>query len=896
MSSVVTRARCGLLFSLYLGAAHLLTVSATQPAGAQTVSAIVEIGPKRSNNPDNDPNAASGGRVNGIAVDPADNRIMYAASEWGGLFKSTDSSRTWVHLNGHVPHATWDIAVDPANSQRLYATSFYDGRVNSIAGINISTDGGVTWSKPPTAVPPEGSCASPEDRDQPHAFGIAIDPEQPTHVFIGTNCGLAASNDSGATWRFIDPSPDDAADYVWDVVVHDGGIIDLCGDDGHQRSINDGASWTTATPGGQPLPSGRCSIAASPDESHVLFAAAGKKFIYDSVDGGQTWPQSYANPKPQGRIPFVATNKRTGAAYDLWFGDVRLNRRRCTTPAPGSPGGTPRCAGSWSADFSTAAGAHNDAGDIAFATTQPDACPLLFSSDGGVYFNTKTTNPACHSPLWRQPDRTPQALWNMDMAGVKDSGTGKVGLYFGNQDTGTFGTTDAGVAEPSWNNPDCCDGFGMAGEKSRVLSTVCCWSPGRQTRLSLSQSGLVGSTPVDQYPAGEEIRGFEQLDTLQNFGPDDYVVLTYDGVFVTTNIAASSIVWTQLGASSSPPDACAVQAAFRGSTPVFHVLSHPADPKTCNGDRGRELWRYEGTGAGGSWKRVTPPGRALGVYAVDPNDPNRIIASDLTSDTPKMVMTTDGGATWSDLTALDALMTGNGTFRYRVARGPSGSVGGRTQLESYPQPTLLAFDPENPDVIVAGAADAGVFISLDSGATWRLLTDPIDPGVSGTPHIPRPRYAFFDHRDGDRLRLFLGTMGRGQWRIELEGVPKAQRQTLTSSLLFDTGSATIKLAAEPELMTVADGIRARADPLVYVDGHTDSVGSEPANQLLSENRANAVKTWLVSGGGIDAGLIRARGFGELRPVATNDTAAGRTANRRVEIVVISNAVAAGARR
>jgi flagellar motor protein MotB len=288
---------------------------------------------------------------------------------------------------------------------------------------------------------------------------------------------------------------------------------------------------------------------------------------------------------------------------------------------------------------------------------------------------------------------------------------------------------------------------------------------------------------------------------------------------------------------------------------------------------------------------MLPGGGQFGVYAVDPNDPNRIIAAALTRDTPRMVMTTDGGATWSDLPELDSLMTGGGRFRYRAARGPSRFTG----FDPYPQPTLLAFDPENPDVIVAGAANAGVFMSIDSGVTWRLLTDPINPGGSGTPHIPRPRYAFFDHLDGGRLRLFLGTMGRGQWRIELEGVPKAERHTLTSSVLFDSGRATIKTAAEPELMAIAEGIRARSAPLVYVDGHTDSVGSEASNQLLSERRADAVRTWLVTRGGVDGSIVQARGFSELRPVATNDTAAGRAANRRVEITVISNAVAAGAR-
>jgi hypothetical protein len=299
--------RRALLGALALGC-PLLTL---QPAAAQFFTTTVDqIGPERSTLDATDPDGASGGRVNGLAAVPGDNQTFYAASEWGGLFKSTDGARTWSHLPGHVPVATWDVEVDPANTNRVYATSLYDGRVNSIAGINVSTDGGQTWTHPPTATPPDGFCADPERREEPSAFGIAIDPADSRDVYVGTNCGLAISDDRGATWRFVDPTPADGGDDVWDIVVHHDGTIDLCGDDGHRRSTDGGATWSTAI-GVDRLPGGRCSITASPDEAHVLFAVSGTT-IFETDDGGGAWPVTYANPshEPAHRRRFRSVVRR----------------------------------------------------------------------------------------------------------------------------------------------------------------------------------------------------------------------------------------------------------------------------------------------------------------------------------------------------------------------------------------------------------------------------------------------------------------------------------------------------------------------------------------------------------------------------------------------------------
>ena len=334
-------------------------------------------------------------------------------------------------------------------------------------------------------------------RTEPSAFGISIDPANANRVFIGTNCGLAVTTDAGVTWNFIDPTPATGAQTVWDVVVHHGGIIDICGDDRHRRSTDGGATWTTAT--GTPLPSARCSLTVSPDEDYVLFAVSGTT-IFESDNGGQSWQNNYPNPSSQGRIPFVATNQRAGATYDLWFGDVSLHRATCTTPNPAAPGGAQRCNAS-TAWANATNGAHNDSGDIAFAPgAANDACPILFSSDGGIYRNLTAASPGCHNPNWEQPNVTPHALWNFSFSGFAQPGAAAEHLYFGNQDTGTFGAVNGGATPVTWTNQRCCDGFDVTGDATRSLQTVCCCSSvppnppcPRLTRLFVSGPGLTGA-------------------------------------------------------------------------------------------------------------------------------------------------------------------------------------------------------------------------------------------------------------------------------------------------------------------------------------------------------------------------------------------------------------------
>lgn len=105
-----------------------------------------------------------------------------------------------------------------------------------------------------------------------------------------------------------------------------------------------------------------------------------------------------------------------------------------------------------------------------------------------------------------------------------------------------------------------------------------------------------------------------------------------------------------------------------------------------------------------------------------------------------------------------------------------------------------------------------------------------------------------------------------------------------SDILFDVGKATLKAGAESNVRKISAVLKQYPNHQISVEGYTDAQGSDAFNKKLSEDRANSVKQALIAGG-VDPVLISSKGLGKANPVASNETAEGRQANRRVEIVV-----------
>jgi outer membrane protein OmpA-like peptidoglycan-associated protein len=142
----------------------------------------------------------------------------------------------------------------------------------------------------------------------------------------------------------------------------------------------------------------------------------------------------------------------------------------------------------------------------------------------------------------------------------------------------------------------------------------------------------------------------------------------------------------------------------------------------------------------------------------------------------------------------------------------------------------------------------------------------------------------------ERDRMELRARLQQQLNVVLETKETARGLIVNmSDVLFDVGKATLKPDAREKLARVSGILSTHPDLKLQVEGHTDSTGGDEFNQKLSEERAASTRDYLV-GLGITATSITAKGLGESQPVASNETAAGRQQNRRVELVISGESI------
>ncbi|STT49033.1 outer membrane protein [Klebsiella pneumoniae] len=203
-------------------------------------------------------------------------------------------------------------------------------------------------------------------------------------------------------------------------------------------------------------------------------------------------------------------------------------------------------------------------------------------------------------------------------------------------------------------------------------------------------------------------------------------------------------------------------------------------------------------------------------------------------------------------------------------------------------------------------------VGVDIARYERIAMDDYRPKASAV-RVLREDAALLDSwaRNGVPLRLSLGLYHGEQIRLPLlEAIrgyvppppPPGPVQRvapnvirLDSMSLFDTGKWVLKPGSTKRLVSSLMDIKARPGWLIVVAGHTDSVGEEKANQLLSLKRAESVRDWMRDTGDVPDSCFAVQGYGESRPIATNDTPEGRALNRRVEISLVPQVDAAGYR-
>lgn len=122
---------------------------------------------------------------------------------------------------------------------------------------------------------------------------------------------------------------------------------------------------------------------------------------------------------------------------------------------------------------------------------------------------------------------------------------------------------------------------------------------------------------------------------------------------------------------------------------------------------------------------------------------------------------------------------------------------------------------------------------------------------------------------------------------KIERVGEGIKITFDSGILFVTNSSVLQYAAKANVESLSRILNKYPDTNILVEGDTDNEGTEEYNQKLSERRAQSVADYL-KGQGVAGLRVSTVGLGELNPVASNETAAGRQENRRVEIAIFAN--------
>lgn len=186
---------------------------------------------------------------------------------------------------------------------------------------------------------------------------------------------------------------------------------------------------------------------------------------------------------------------------------------------------------------------------------------------------------------------------------------------------------------------------------------------------------------------------------------------------------------------------------------------------------------------------------------------------------------------------------------------------------------------EKGAVIGAGAGGAvGAVVGNQTGSTARgAIIGAVIGGAAG---------AIIGHQmDQQAKELKVSIPG-----ATVERVGEGIQVTFASGLLYDFDSDAIRADAATNLRNLAESLNKYPNTSLLIVGHTDAQGSDTYNQELSTRRANSAANYL-QGQGIAIARLRTSGRGELEPVASNDSDAGRQKNRRIEVAIYASEAA-----
>jgi hypothetical protein len=715
-----------------------------------------------------------GGRTRAFLINPVDPSVMYAAGVAGGVWKSTNSGRSWTAFGDLLPNiAVSSLAFDPTNTQIIYAGTgegFFNSDSARGGGIFKTTDGGSSWVQ----------LASTSTSDFFFVNDVVISPNDHLRVYCATRTGVWRSLDGGQSWtRSLNPF--NAAS-----TTVNGGCLDLairteqptdylfasCGTMVQATIYRNTDAGDPGNGTWSPVftdPSlGRTSLAISPSEQNVIYALGssiasgnynlGLLGVFRSTSSGDegSWETRVTNDDST-RLntvllsnPILASQANCGGGgnsflnqgwYDniiavdptdsnrVWVGGIDLFRSD-------DGGANWGIASYWWTSKTDAHYAHADQHGITFHPQYNGTSNrvMFVTNDGGI-FRTDNARADTAKGLTAVclPSNT-QVSWtslNNDYGVTQfyhglsyPNGRSYVG---GAQDNGTLrGTDENGL---NWSEV-----FGGDGGYIALDPTSSDTIYAETTRLSLRKSENGGQNFRSvSFGINESSNNFLFINPFLMDPSVPQRLWTGGRMVWRTDDAAES--WSQANSGVLGGTVSAIAVADADSNRVLVGTG-----RRFGDDVGGFIHRTDiglTSSSSTDWPSVQPRTGFVSWLAFDPGDPNVAYATYSTFGGNHVWKSTDAGASW---TGIDGA--------------------GDTGIPDVPVHTIVV-DPSNGQVLYVGT-DIGVFVSLNGGSTWARE----NTGFANTVVESLSISSF-----GSNLALFAFTHGRGAWRVTLGPAP-----------------------------------------------------------------------------------------------------------------------------
>lgn len=664
------------------------------------------VGPKNLNTPYTTyyGQRPTSGRVNAVAYDPKNTKIIYAGAPQGGVMKSTDGGVSWTPIGDSWGYNTVScIAVDPKSTSTIYVgTGDFQGLVGAYTmGIMKSTDGGNTWTNLGASL--FGGAA---------VSAIAIDPNNSSILTITTGRGsdgvgkVYRSTNGGTSWTTAINTLANWSSASYAVADSSGKrSLYVTGNGVLYRSDDSGATWTSLTAPGTANSFNLPFIAGSAvDPKTAYLMSTQDQKIYKSTDSGSTWNDITGSfPSSgnwgQGFYDWYIAAYKDGTKDHLFVGLLDI--------VESPDGGT-----TWtSVGQALTGGAKTHSDQHSFAVNPSNPNEILFGNDGGLYMATGGAGKWAitglsanlgitqfYNVVWHPSDKT------RIIGGTQDNATPVALGNLAKWENVAGG--DGGFCAINPANPNI--QFATIYDFS-IYMTKDNWKTENYISPDTGNDPLPFITPIFQDP----------VNTRYLYGCTSYL-WRYD---------VQSGTWTaRLGGTQ-----------LSNGSLIHTVAVAPSNGQIIyTGSDDGQI--FMSTTAGSSWRRLNSsslPNRAITSISVNPSDPNDIL------------VTVSGTGTKH---LFECANTSAGTPAY-VSRSGSGTSG----LPDVPA-NIIERDPLKPKTTLYVGTDIGVFVSNDSGTTWANATVPL-----GLPNVQVNSL----NANGRTGLLSAGTYGRGIWSINL---------------------------------------------------------------------------------------------------------------------------------